>query len=41
MNEGKIKVPIARTFAFSDLPLALITLEKEPPLGKFVVTVGE
>ncbi|WP_086319860.1 zinc-binding dehydrogenase [Enterococcus faecium] len=35
--EGKIKVPIAHTFVFSDLPSALTELEKEPPAGKFVV----
>lgn len=39
ISEGKVKVPVARAFSFADLPLALTTLEKEPPLGKFVVTV--
>lgn len=39
--EGKVKVPVARVFDFSELPLALTTLEKEPPLGKFVVAVHE
>lgn len=41
MDEGKVKVPIARTFGFSELATALATLEKNPPLGKFVVTVNE
>ncbi len=39
IEEGKVRVPIARTFAFSELPLALATLQKEPPLGKFVVAI--
>ena len=41
MDEGKVKVPIARTFGFSELATALATLEKNPPFGKFVVTVNE
>ncbi|MCR5809991.1 MAG: zinc-binding dehydrogenase [Lachnospiraceae bacterium] len=40
ISEGKVKVPVARSFPFAELPLALTTLEKEPPLGKFVVTVS-
>lgn len=40
MGKGSIKVPIARTFPFEELPLALTTLEKNPPLGKFVVTMA-
>ncbi len=39
ISDGCVKVPIARTFSFEDLPLALTTLEKHPPLGKFVVTI--
>ena len=41
MDERKVKVPIARTFGFSELATALATLEKNPPFGKFVVTVNE
>lgn len=41
VEEGKVKVPVARAFDFSELPLALTTLEKEPPLGKLVVKVAE
>jgi len=39
ISEGSLKVPVARIFSFSEMSTALAALEKEPPLGKFVVAI--
>ncbi|MBR9909245.1 MAG: NADPH:quinone oxidoreductase family protein [Gammaproteobacteria bacterium] len=39
-EQGKLVTPVAQVFSFENVPMALELMEKTPPSGKFVVTLG-